>query len=128
MKKLFLLFILGLVICSCSVREFEIQQEIHPKITILNNDRVALEYMLGDLLVLDEFRRLNAGQIVYFSNHKDKEIDLTVFIIKVGGVPPVFWYFLGENALTRSVNTVTTKILIDHSKSIENFVWLNEKD
>jgi len=73
MKKLLLTLIAIslLVVSGCTSNKFEISNMIHPTVLSVFGKEVAIEYKLGDILVLDELKDLNRAQALYISKNKD---------------------------------------------------------
>ena len=78
-------FVLGILLSSlvvilvgCDTSALEIDTTVTPKFTSIAGT-LAVEYQLGDLLILDEWSELNAAQMVFLATGDDlKQVHLKV--------------------------------------------------
>jgi len=126
MKRILMLIIAVslLVISGCTENKFEISNKIHP-IILDSGGNIAMEYKLGNILVLDELNDLNVAQSMYIINNKDTlELQL---IIKYEDSCPCFTefeYYLGGNKIEVNKNVVEAKVLMENYHKISNFIWI----
>lgn len=130
MKKILVLMIVIslFIINGCSENKFTISNTIHPTILNIFGADIAIEYTLGDILVLDELTALNRAQAMYISKHQDN-IGLQLIIKSRDGLFPltVFKYYLeGGNELGTNNNVIEADIIIANSHNIDNFVWITK--
>jgi hypothetical protein len=125
MKKILMLIIAAslFVVSGCTENKFEISNKIHP--TILDfGGNIAMEYKLGNILVLDELNDLNVAQTMYFVNNKDT-IELQLIIKYEDSCPcfTEFEYYLGGNKIEVNRDVVEAKVLMENYDNISNFIW-----
>jgi len=108
---LLILFGLSVVILNgCDTNAFEVDTVVDVKFTAISG-RLAVEYKLGDLLILDEWKDLNIAQILFLTKDgTSKSVHLHVvagdfnsrsFTYKIGNIEvvtdPVKWETLMRN-------------------------------
>jgi len=115
-------FILIIILIACSNNTFEINTTITPKLTDVGS-RIAVEYMLGDLMILDEWKGLNAAEFLFLTQ-KDKPLDvkLNVAATDGGGCCTVVFEYIIANIRVKT-QPVSLDILLDNIESIENVRW-----
>ncbi len=126
--------------CGCSEpNEFTLETTINPKLTLLG-DKIAVTYKLGDLVILDEWTNLNAGEMIFLTTTKelptvhlrlecsDSMFSSNYFYYSIGNIStyttPVKWSILHRNIdsfpnvtwTSRSDNKKTTTIKIQIKK------------
>ena len=124
--SIFLIFSVFVIMGCGEPNEFTLETTINPKLTLLG-DKIAVKYTLGDLLILDEWRNLNAGQMLFLTTTKE--------------IPPVhlrlqcsdsifdnnyFYYTIG-NIDTRTT-PVKWSILYRNIDSFPNVMWTSRSD
>lgn len=87
MKKFFIIILMAVGLMACTDNKFEAMNIIHPE--ILSTDRldkdIAIQYTIGDIMVLDELDNLNQAEYSYIEKHQDDvEIGLKI-IFSTGG-------------------------------------------
>ncbi len=125
---IFLIFSVFVIIgCGCSEsNEFILETTIAPQLTLLG-DKIAVKSKLGDLLILDEWRNLNAGEMLFLTTTKE--------------LPPVhlrlrcsdsmfnrgYFYYTIANISIRTT-PVKWSILYRNVDSFPNVMWTSRGD
>lgn len=124
MKKWVVLFLFLLLGCS-SANHFEINTEIKPTVFLEQETHtMALEYKLGDLLILDQLKYMDISKYAYIErNSENLKLHLNVEYKSTSGCCMRFRYNLGAVELGYSTNPVKAEVLMDHSSMIPGFVW-----
>jgi len=112
------------VISGCTENKFEISNKIYP--TVLDvGANIAIEYKLGDIIVLDELNDLNLAQSLYILKNKDNlELQLIITYEDDCGCFTEFEYYLGGNKIEVNKDVVEAKILMANYHKISNFIWI----
>ncbi len=124
---LLILSIFTLVGCGCSEsNEFKLETTINPELTLLG-DKIGVKYKLGDLLILDEWKSLNAGEMIFLTTTKE--------------LPPVhlrlecgdsifstnhFYYTIGN--ISTYTTPVKWSILYRNIDSFPNVTWTSRSE
>ncbi len=117
---IFFILSLSLILVGCDTDSFELETKIDPETTIVSGI-IAVEYKLGDLLILDEWEDLNVAETLYLTNKKKvKEIHLKVTAGSFVGV--VFNYTINAS-ITIQTNPVEWKVLHENVDSLPNVIW-----
>lgn len=115
-----LILSLLLLLVGCDTDSFELETKIDPETTVVS-DIIAVEYKLGDLLILDEWEDLNVAQTLFLTNKKKaKEVHLKVTAGSFVGV--VFDYTI-NNSISIQTNPVEWKVLHKNVDSLPNVIW-----
>ncbi len=124
MKKFMFGFLIGFFLiglCSCESNRFEVEATITPKFTMIG-DRIAVEYKLGDLLILDEWKGLNIAELLFLS--KDEGIKkLNLKIVASDGIDGVYFYYNYGNIKVKT-NPVNWSTLYRNANSFSDVEWL----
>ena len=107
-----------LFIYSCN--EFEMETTIHPKLTLIAGT-VAVEYKLGDLLVLDEWEDLNMSQKIYIVN-KDTEKDVKLRLRASDYIKTQFHYTV-NGSIKITTSPVEWDVLSKYIDTFPNVIW-----
>jgi len=113
--------------CGCSEsNEFTLETIITPKLTLLG-DKIAVKYKLGDLLILDEWTNLNAGEMIFLTTTKEiPPVHLRLECSDGSFSSSYFYYTIGN------INTYTTpvkwNILYRNVNSFPNVMWTSRSD
>ena len=89
MKKFFIIIFIALGIMACTDQKFEAMNYIRPEILSLDEDYndVAIQYTIGNIMVLDELDSINEAQFAYISKHQDDvELGLKIIFSTGGGL------------------------------------------
>jgi len=115
-----LIFLSVFILSSCDKYKFESETMINPKFDFLDGS-LAVQYQLGNLMVLDEWEDLNVAQILFLTNDDKKEVKLRVVAGDFG--PSVkFYYTIGNiEVQTEPVKWKTIFRVVD---SLPNVKWL----
>ena len=120
-------FLLGatlVFLIGCNQNKFEFQSYIKPELTLVSGN-IAVEYKLGDLLILDEWPNLNAGQAIFLLN-KEKEKTFHLRVV-AGDFAGVKFYYSITGAIEVQTSPVDFKIIARNIDSFPNVIW-SEKD
>ncbi len=126
MGGIFILFISFLV---SDPTRFELETTIRPTLTTVGN-KMAVEYKLGDLLILDEWNELNAAQIIFLTKIAKKVIVEKVHLkIEAGASDNSddgFHYRIGNIEIF--TKPVSWKTLYNNVDSFPNVVWSSKPE
>jgi len=115
----FLIFF-NVMLMGCDENRFKIHTKVTPKLTIVH-DRLAVEYKLGDILILDEWKKLNTAQIIFLTRGEPKTFDLLVecgdWVVNEDG----FFYTFGNIEI--KTKPVKFKILLKNVENLPNVIW-----
>jgi len=108
---------------------FEVETTINPTLTTVGN-KIAVEYKLGDLLILDEWNELNSAQIIFMTKIAKKIIVEKVHLkIKASSSDlsdDGFYYRIGNiEIFTKPVSWET---LYNNVDSFPNVVWTSKPE
>ena len=124
-----LLFILFIRVLIFDSTRFELETTINPTLTIVGS-QVAVEYKLGDLLILDEWDSLNAAQIIFMTKIAKKIIVEKVHLkIKASVYNPSddgFYYRIGNIEIF--TKPASWKTLYNNVDSFPNVVWISKPE
>jgi len=122
----FILGVLMFIIGGCSIyNKVEIKTTITPKLTRAV-DVIAVEYMLGDLLILDEWKNLNFAQIVFLTDRdKPLKVDLLIDASDFDRFSVKFYYTVAN--ITIDTTPVKWDILSDYIETIQNVRWIKKE-
>ena len=113
--------------CGCSEpNKFTLETTITPKLTLLG-DKIAVKYKLGDLLILDEWRNLNAGEMLFLTT--TEEIPPVYLRLKCSDSfwdSNYFYYTIGN--ISTQTTPVKWSILYRNIDSFPNVMWTSRKD
>jgi hypothetical protein len=116
---IFLSFILFILI-GCDENRFEVHTKVTPNLTIVDRG-IAVEYKLGDILILDEWKKLNTAQIIFLTRGEPKTFDLLVecgdWDISENG----FFYTFGNIEI--KTKPVKFEILLKNVENLPNVIW-----
>jgi hypothetical protein len=123
---IFMLFVRLLLFDST---RFEVETTINPILTTVEN-KMAVEYKLGDLLILDEWNELNAGQMIFLTKIAKKisveKVYLTIKASSSDLSDDGFYYRIGNiEIFTKPVSWET---LYNNVDSFPNVVWINKPE
>ena len=121
MRKMLLFLLIPLFFISCDNNRIKIETDIKPELQKVGLNTIAVQYSLGNLLILDEWTGLNAGQILYLTkNGKRKTVHLKV---NCGDFfeEAYFIYSIGNIEIT--TKPVKWKALEAYIESFPNVVW-----
>jgi hypothetical protein len=113
-------FLIG-TLCSCESNRFEVRTTITPKVTMIG-DRIAVEYKLGDLLILDEWKGLNIAELLYLSNDKSIK-NLNLIIIASDGIDGTYFYYTYGNISVKT-DPINWSTLYRNADSFPGVKWL----
>lgn len=125
--KNLLMFTMIIMLLGCS--EFEISNEIYPKLTIVGRD-IGVVYKLGNLTISDTWEKVDKDKLKYIKENIEKQdgfanLTFTLYIRydEVNSDAPYFYYYINGIAFKEShlIPTVSGKLLIAHMDSIEGF-------
>ena len=115
-----LVFLMG-----CSENEFELETIINPELTLVSGD-IAVQFQLGDMIVLDEWTTLNSGQTVFLLSDKQKK-QYHLKIKAADGLDGVMFYYTISGGIEVKTNPVNYSIISKSVNSFPNVIW-KEKD
>lgn len=122
MKKLFFIIIAAIIITGCENNVIEIDTVIKPRMTMVEH-LIAVEYKLGDLIVLDDWYGLNGAQELFLSeNSKKLEAQLHVKVGDAGFSSDGFYYTIGN--IEVKTDPVSWNTLMKYSDSIPDLKWI----
>ena len=122
MKKYVLLFAAFFIFISCADNSFQVDTKISPKVTIVGN-LLAIQYDLGDLRVLDEWKDINASEFLFLAQEDNiKEINLKFYCDDSGVNTPYFNYTI--NHIEVRTNPIATRILFRYVNSFPDVRWI----
>ena len=108
------------ILVACDQNKFEFQTYIEPELTLVSGN-IAVEYKLGDLLILDEWPSLNAGQAIFLLN-KEKEKTFHLRVV-AGDFAGVKFYYSITGAIEVQTSPVDCKIMGRNVDSFPNVIW-----
>ena len=123
MSYLFLGIVLGailLFLLGCDRDRFTLETEIKPKLTRIG-ENVAVQFQLGDLLILDEWEDLNSAQLLYVTNDKEKVVKLRLKYGDFSVSDDGFYYIIGSSEIF--TQPVEWKTIARNVNSFPNVVW-----
>lgn len=119
--SLFLLIFMFLFM-GCTDNSFQVDTKISPKVTVVGN-LLAVQYDLGDLRVLDEWKDINASEFLFLAQEGNiKEINLKFYCDDSGVNTPYFNYTI--NHIEIRTNPVRTRILFRYVDSFPDVKWI----
>jgi hypothetical protein len=105
---------------ACDSNRFTLETKIKPKLTLIGSN-VAVQFNLGDLLILDEWKDLNVAQLLYITNGEERIVNLRLqygdFSVSSDG----FYYMIGNTEIF--TQPLEWKIISKHISSLPNVVW-----
>ena len=117
----------GLSIQFSDNKKVEINTIIDPEFTQIGNYSVAVEYMLGDLLVLDGWYNLNSAQVLFLADkNKKKQIKLHVKMGDMGSSSNGFRYSIGN--IEVKTDPISWELFEKHIDSMPDLVWVVNKE
>lgn len=128
MKKRMLIFLIlcMFIFIGCESNSFIINTTIYPKLTQIGN-KIAVEYKLGDLLILDEWSDLNVAELLYLKNSKAaKKINLKSTCSDSSLWTNYFYYTIGNIKIT--TNPVNWNLLYKNVDSFPGITWKHRDD
>jgi hypothetical protein len=125
MKKIFLFSSIILILISCT--QFEIMEEINPKITIIG-DKIGLQYYLGDLFINDTWIDVPSSIIDYLKIHEKVAFGLKVSYDETEKYDVFFNYYLNGVLVAQNKNVVSADMLQAHANKIRNFLCIAHCD
>ena len=119
--KIGILLLIALTLVGCDQNRFTYEIDIKPKLTKVGN-KVAVQFELGDLLILDEWEELNTGQLLYIMDEStEKIIHLRIEFGDFSTSTDGFYYMIGANEVF--TQPVDWKIISRHVVNWPNVVW-----
>lgn len=113
--------------CGCSENDrFKLETTITPKLTLLG-DKIAVKYKLGDLLILDEWKNLNAAEMIFLTT--DGEIPEVHLRLDCGSSVwdyDYFYYTIGN--IDTKTSPVRWSTLYRNVDSFPNVMWISRSD
>jgi len=131
MRKIILIFLIFnvFVFMGCGCKEenkFTLETTIDPLITLLG-DKIAVKYKLGDLLILDEWKNLNAGEMLFLTTTKDlPPVHLRLQCGDDAFTSNYFYYTIGN--ISTNTTPVEWSILYRNVDSFPNVMWTSKSD
>lgn len=132
MKKIACVMILIMIMftaigCSCTgdSNRFKIDTIINPKLTLMGS-KMAVEYKLGDLLILDEWSGLNAGELLFLTERKDIVVRLKLTCGDSIFSSNYFHYNIGN--ITTNSTPVLKRIMFEYVNSFPGVTWILKDD
>jgi len=124
-----LIFIVFILYLNFDPTRFDVETTINPTLTTVGN-KIAVEYKLGDLLILDEWTELNAAQIIFMTKIAKKIIVEKVHLKIKASASDLnddgFYYRIGNiEIFTKPVSWET---LYNNVDSFPNVVWINKPE
>ncbi len=117
-----------LLVVSCDSNNFNLKTTIEPKLTKVSAHSIAVEYYLGDLLVLDEWKDLNAAQVLFLMDPtKKKTVTLNFSQMGDSAVGTVFFHYQIESIEISTENPIPINIIFENVNSFPGVAW-NIKD
>jgi hypothetical protein len=114
------------IFIGCESNGFIINTTINPKLTQVG-DKMAVEYELGDLLILDEWSNLNAAELLFLKNNKAaKKINLKVKCSDSFAWTNYFYYTIGN--IDIKTNPTTWNTLYRNVNSFPGVTWITRDD
>ena len=111
-----LIFLMG-----CDQNRFTAEMTIEPKLTQYSG-KIAVQFTIGDLLILDEWDELNAGQLLWIMDEDIKKIvNLRIEFGDFSTTTDGFYYLIGQTEIFTT--PVDWKIISKHVNSLDNVVW-----
>ena len=108
------------LLVGCDSNRFTLETQIKPELTRVGAN-IAVQFQLGDLLILDEWEDLNAAQIIYLVTGEDKVVNLRLQYGDFNLSSDGFYYIIGNTEIfTTPVEWETIARNID---SLPNVVW-----
>jgi len=115
---------LSMFIMSCDSNKFSLETEVIPDIESVETASgkvIAVQYKLGNLIILDTLSGLNAAEILYLTEKRDKT-EAIHLKINAGDVSKVhFYYTIGS--ISKKTKPVNFDILLKNVDSFPNVVW-----
>ena len=112
------------ILVACNQNSFEFETYIKPELTLVSGN-IAVEYKLGDLLILDEWPDLNAGQAIFLLNkEKEKTFKLRV---TAGDFDGVKFYYSMTGAIELQTSPVDFKIMARNVESFPSVTWTTKE-
>lgn len=119
MRKLLMYVIIGIILIGCT--HFEISNEIHPKVTIIDRD-VGLVYKLGNILISDTIERVNKEKIKYLKENDGVKFTLHVTLEEDVNYNPQFYYYINGIILSDDgTSPVSSELLLANMDNIDGF-------
>ncbi len=122
-----MLLILFIVVLISDYTRFELETTINPTLTIVGS-QVAVEYKLGNLLILDEWNSLNAAQIIFMTKIAKKIVIEKVHLKIKQGASDLsddgFYYRIGNIEIF--TKPASWKTLYNNVDSFPNVVWISK--
>lgn len=123
MKKYISLFLLifMFLFMGCIDNRFEVDTKVSPEVTVVGN-LLAVQYSLGNLRVLDEWKELNASEFLFLAQEGNiKDINLK-FICDDSGVSDVYFNYTINHIEIRT-RPVKANILFQYVNSFPDVRW-----
>ena len=124
MKRYISLFLLifMFIFIGCTDNSFEVDTKVSPKVTVVGN-LLAVQYDLGDLRVLDEWKDLNASEFLFLAKEDNiKEVNLKFYCDDSGVNTPYFNYTI--NHIEVRTNPIKTQVLFRYVNSFPDVRWI----
>jgi len=113
-------FMSGMI--ACTQNGFEIKTTIEPKLNAGIKGRVAVEFKLGELLILDEWKNLNTAQVLFLTR-KDNPLKVNLRIVgdDMAADKVVFIYTVAN--MKQKTAPIVWSLMMEHIDSISNVKW-----
>ena len=108
------------LLVGCDSNRFTLETQIKPELTRVGTD-IAVQFQLGDLLILDEWEDLNAAQIIYLVTGEDKVINLRLQYGDFNLSSDGFYYIIGNTEIFTT--PVEWETIVRNIDSLPNVVW-----
>ena len=106
---------------GCDSNRVILETVIEPNITY-HEGNIAVEYMLGDLLILDTWYNLNTAEELFLAdNNRKKTVKLRVKLGDFGFSEDGFFYSIGNISVKTS--PVKWKVFKEYVHTMPNVVW-----
>jgi hypothetical protein len=125
LKKGIFLFLIGFIftmfiLMGCDENRFEIHTKVTPNLTIVDRG-IAVEYQIGNILVLDEWKKLNTAQIIFLTRGEPKTFELTIESGDWSLNEDGFYYTFGNIEI--KTDPIKFKVLLKHVDSLPDVIW-----
>jgi hypothetical protein len=118
-----------LIMSGCTQNKYEFSNKIYPKITLMDDENISLEYKLGPLLIFDEIE-ISKAQMNYLKRlekeNKSDELDmeLIVYYDDCGCGDNGFVYYMSGNRLNETATTpIDMDRLVKYEDQLGGFIW-----
>lgn len=124
------LFVLLMIISSCSKFEWEIETDIHPRVLEVNEESntLSIQYFLGPLEMLDDLKNINHSHLLKIKEEKDN-LTLTLKVHYDDALPnhrdyTYFDYYFKNGVMIHSSSGMNYSRFQRHNEDIPGFKWL----